>query len=664
MNGKTGFHFLLLLIALSASLAGCACGDDDDDNDDLGGPYDDDFTPDDDDVNDDTADDDVNDDVDDDDTTDWIEPTAWDDFQEAERQIELANFSNAMVYYETCIEKLLDDEPLNDGPAPDLTLERAEYGWTFMMTTIPLRIIESFLSGWLSADDVKTMMEQSLRDIGAYPEDQPTSLISVYLYEIILPLLEKGCARLDHARAAENFVYRMPPMRFVLMNMAIEIPATTGSDGRGEHDRTDAHFLAVFYHLIHSSALVVTTQNLDTDAGRIDDILNILMSGDFADMIGLLDDFPNLLTLHDDEEIDGPALMTKAHREWMASLAALNDDNDADGHYYMDDNDTPASSSDDFVDPGEKPDDFADSLQMETDDQLDDILSHSAFGGVSINISADGVKIGTSGVIGILNAALAFTSDEMLRDIESCLMGFYPPEADANGMDDEIASGVSTGLTDDTLTDAGASFAADELVGRVLNPNVDQPAQHETNTTFSIVGNTATTIIVEGDMTAVAQAGDTYSIGDGFIDDKPLDVSEVLHTLIGNFVTPICDTGFYLSELYEVPIGIREILPAWDTATGDPAYFYLIVDRTETYLDDNGNGRYDPGIDSFIDADHDWGDMHFAADGYFQPYYFFFPDGRLGGLLQYGGDWANHNSTDNLNRIVSGIFMLTQGGAR
>jgi hypothetical protein len=659
MFWKTGLASLFIFAAVLVLLPGCRCGDDDDD-DDFDGPYgDDDATGD-----DDTSDDDVDDDSDDDADDDWIEPTAWDDFQEAERQVELANFSTALVYYADCIEKLTDDEPRNDGPAPELTLKRAEYGWTLMLTTLPLRIIESFLSGWLDAGQLAAMMEESLRDIDAYPEDQPTSLISVYLYEIILPLLDLGCKRLDHARAAEDFVYRMPPMRFVLMNTAIEIPAVGDEDGRGEHDRTDAHLMATFYHLIHSSALAVTSQNLDTDAGRIDDILAILMNGDFADIMGLLEDFPSLLTLHDDAEIDGAAILDQAHRQWMTSLAALFDDNDADGLYSVDNNGTPGNPFDDFPDPGELPDDFGDSLRAESDDQEDDIIRQGAFG-ISLNIRANGSEVGAGGVIGLLNLALGLVSDDLLRDVESCLMGLFPPEENAdNRMDDEMGTGVSTGLTADTLSDASSSYAPDALVGYVLNPNVNQPAQSEANITFPIIANTSTTIYVVGDMTSSAQVGDTYSVGDGWIDDKPFDISALLHALMGNFVTPNCQTGFYLSEPYDVPFGIRDILPAWDEADGNPDFFLFVVDRTETYTDENSNGQYDPGIDPFVDADHVWGDFNFPADGVFQPTYFYFPDGRLGGLLQYGGDWAGHDPTDNLNRIVSGIFTLVEGGLR
>ncbi len=75
-----------------------------------------------------------------------------------------------------------------------------------------------------------------------------------------------------------------------------------------------------------------------------------------------------------------------------------------------------------------------------------------------------------------------------------------------------VGRGTSTALTADTLTDAAASFplpnpatGAAGLTGLRLNPNT---AQDET---FMIIANTATTITVAGDMTAVAAPGHEYS---------------------------------------------------------------------------------------------------------------------------------------------------------
>ena len=650
--------FILIVILFLAGCLACDQKESDDSTTSDSGPSDND---DDDDDNDDDDNDDNDDDDNDDD--DWISPTAWDDFLAAEEQVTLSNFSTAMDYYDRCVLKLRDDEPLNDGPVEPMTLEKAEYGYVLMMTTTPLRIIEYFLAGWLTGADVKEIMEQSLINAGFDTDQQPTSLITVYLKEIIVPLLKVGCERLDHARANESFEYRMPVMRFLFNGSAFEIPSITGNDGLGEHDRSEAHLMAGLYHFITSAALVVTTQNLDTTAARIDDILDILMSGDFSEMLSLLEEFPALLTLHDDEEIDGPALMMEAHIHWMLSFDAFFDDDDKDGAWFTDDNGTPFWIFDDFTDPGEKPDDFYDSWKTESDAQFDDIIGRVATDWVSLNVSINGQPIGTGGILGILlSTILPYLIENVAEDAGSVLMGFYPPESnDANGLDDDIAFGTSTGLSASILTDATASFVPGDLKGFILNPNIDQPAQTEANETFVIVDNSATTISVSGNMTLVAQSGDVYSVGDGWIDDRPIDISWLISLLIGNFVPPGSDLGFYISQFYDEPFNFRDILPIWDEDLGDPSFYNFIVDQSETYTDINGNGQYDYGVDTFTDAGHAFDTYNYPADGFFQPYYFFFPDGYLGGLLTYDGDWKTHDPTDNLNRIVSGILMLIGG---
>ncbi len=59
-----------------------------------------------------------------------------------------------------------------------------------------------------------------------------------------------------------------------------------------------------------------------------------------------------------------------------------------------------------------------------------------------------------------------------------------------------------------TLIDGSASWAENEHSGRLLNPDTSQNKQ------FVIVGNTATTITVWGDVTEIAQIGDLYKIFD------------------------------------------------------------------------------------------------------------------------------------------------------
>jgi parallel beta-helix repeat protein len=70
--------------------------------------------------------------------------------------------------------------------------------------------------------------------------------------------------------------------------------------------------------------------------------------------------------------------------------------------------------------------------------------------------------------------------------------------------------GKSTELFDSTLTDDSANWPADSLIGLALNPNVTQQAH------FTIIGNTATSITVSGDLSAVAAAGGFYTIADDF----------------------------------------------------------------------------------------------------------------------------------------------------
>ena len=645
MKGLERVLILFLALAMMLIVASCDCDDSDDDNDE----------------GDDDDDDDDDDDNDDDDD-DWIEPTAWDDFLAAEKQVELSNFSTAMNYYDSCILKLSDDEPFNDGPVEPLTLQKAQYGYVITLSVGPMRIVEAFLAGALDSKALVKMMEEAVENAGFDTEDLPTSLLTVYLKEIILPMIELAVDRIDAARSVENFVYPMPPIRILLFNQAFEIPAITNADGRGEHDRTEAHLIASLYHLILSSAQVVNAQNIDSDLPRIDEVLALLMSGDIMEILAFVFSYPEMLTLHNDEEIDGPALMASAHLDWIESIEAFSDDNDKDGYYFIDDNGTPLNATDNFPDPGELPDDFYDSWMLETDDQLDDIVRRADKNKVSLNIKLNGEEVGQSGTSVIINLVLSMLTDSVMSEITPTILGFYPPEVlDRNGLDDDIASGASTALTATTLTDNSANFEPGELVGSVLNPNVAQPELTDANVTFAIVGNTVDTITVEGNMTTVAKAGDEYSVGDGWIDDRPIDLSLVLRLFIGNFVPSNAEVGFYIAGPYDEPSDLRDALPLWDEILGDPAFYGFVVDQTETYDDLNGNGRYDADVDTFTDADHTFGTLTFPADGAFQPYYLFFPDGTLGGAIVYDGDFYDKDPTDCLNRIVSGLLTLIGG---
>lgn len=59
-----------------------------------------------------------------------------------------------------------------------------------------------------------------------------------------------------------------------------------------------------------------------------------------------------------------------------------------------------------------------------------------------------------------------------------------------------------------TITDSAANYATGELVGRVITPDVDTPAN-----SYPIIGNTATTIEVSGDITANVTVGRRYRLG-------------------------------------------------------------------------------------------------------------------------------------------------------
>ena len=73
-------------------------------------------------------------------------------------------------------------------------------------------------------------------------------------------------------------------------------------------------------------------------------------------------------------------------------------------------------------------------------------------------------------------------------------------------VDNAVARGESTDLTDTILTDSGADWTAGALVGLRLNPDTTQ------TTTFSISANDATTVTVSGGLTGVAALGDSYVI--------------------------------------------------------------------------------------------------------------------------------------------------------
>lgn len=66
---------------------------------------------------------------------------------------------------------------------------------------------------------------------------------------------------------------------------------------------------------------------------------------------------------------------------------------------------------------------------------------------------------------------------------------------------------VTTSLTDDTLEDAHANWPINSLVGRALVPDISVPG-----TTFTILSNTATQIVVSASMTGSIAVGNYYRV--------------------------------------------------------------------------------------------------------------------------------------------------------
>jgi len=656
-----------------ATLCGCDCdwdfdmdfdhgpGCDDDDTPPAEGELDDD-TDDDDDDNDDDDDDDTADDdsVDDDVTTD---DTAWEDMRWAEMEMAAANFSNALVYFRSARDKLEDDDPDNDGPVAAEDIERCRYGEALMLLTLPLAIAAAFLDDLLPAEEIEEAMLDALGVDD--PGDLPTDLITVYLLEIILPQLDRAIAGIDAAQAA-TWSYALPQIKIMLFGHAVKIPAETVED-EGEHDNGEAALLGAAYHAARGVLRMLAANDIDTGAPNIDTWLNLLSSGDLTVLLDLCDQFPDFLTVHDPSAgpgIDGPALLAGAKADFAAALAALTDDNDGDGHYWLDDNDTPLNPSDDFVDPAETGDDLLDALRGESDEQTDDILRYEN-GRFAVNVEVDGQSLADGGAGWLLDLLEILALDSLVTDLNRSLAGTYPPEDnDEDGYDNDAALGVSTELTATTLTDATAAWTPGALVGAVLNPNVEQAAQYDLLLLYPIVDNTATTVTVAGDLTETAQAGDTYSSGDGVADDRPADLSLLLRLLCGNYLPNDAQVGVYLAAMFDNSPGLRYQLPLWDEDLGSPIFYTFVVDETESYIDNNANGKWDPGIDTLVDAAHAFGPLSFAADGAYQPYYFFFPEATFADTLRYAGGLAGTEPTDALNRIVSGLLVLLGKGVR
>jgi hypothetical protein len=667
-----GLPFVFLLSLIVCGLAGCG-GDsesspeqaqnsdddqspDDDDNDDQS-PDDDDDNDDDD--NDDNDNNDNDDDNDNDDTA--TEGTAWENMRRAEAHIADANFSVALTEYRVAIAKLTDDDPDNDGPVEPMDLARCRYGRALMQLIIALPLIEDFIGDFIGPKELTAELNAALGL--ETTDDIPTSLITVYLLEIILPMFDDLLADLEAPRAAEDFVYRLPPIRFVWFNHAIEIPGET-VDGLGEHDRADAHLLAALCYELRATLHHVAAHDLDNGAMNIDYWLALLQNLDL--LVQEMNRFPNFLGLHDagdPDGIDGFALLAAAKRDTQRFINTLNDDNDGDGHFWLDDNDTPLNPFDDFIDPAEVGDDWLDALRLETDDQTDDIVRWQN-GRLQLNVRIDGALVGAETNV-LLNTFVALMSDATLTALSQSWFGADPPEAaNEDGYDNDLAQGESTALSATTLTDLTAAWTPGALIGAVLNPNVNQPEEFEALQVFAITANTATTVTIAGDLTAVAEAGNIYSIGDGVADDQPMDLSLLVNLFAASYVPADAETGLFLAAIYDNSVSVRDILPRFDLAVGDPEFSYFVVDRTESFIDNNSNGIWDPGIDTLLDAAHSYGGQSYAPDGLYQPYYFFFAEPTFGGALIFGGGWEGVDPHDALNCLVSAFLVRLGKGGR
>ena len=89
---------------------------------------------------------------------------------------------------------------------------------------------------------------------------------------------------------------------------------------------------------------------------------------------------------------------------------------------------------------------------------------------------------------------------------ENGFQAIIPSDLEYVSTDRDIHAQI-TGLTDTVLTDSSANFAVDELAGRDLVPDIDNPG-----TTFAITANTATTITVASGLLAASAIGKHYRV--------------------------------------------------------------------------------------------------------------------------------------------------------
>ena len=517
--------------------------------------------------------------------------TAWEDLRSAEAELGRYNYSTAARYYDEAIRKLSDADACNDGPVSPVDLCHAEYGAALSRMTVPLGIIDEFLSGILAGGPVNLSRYLPSAPPTGETRRLPVSLITDYLREMILPPLDQAIERLDHARTCDGFSYAMPVLRLGFLGATLAVPASTPT-GTGEHDLGEVHLLDALLHVARFLCRVVLSANLNLDADRIDDILNIIIGGSPEEMVELLDRYPNLLTLNTPAEsgVDGRLALAEAKADLIRALELLFDDDDGDGHYWLDDGGTPFDPFDDRLDPDELADDFFDGVTGETDDQHDDVarwLDRSTRYALGVNASVDGVSL-ENPVVGLVLRGLLMALDAGgMEKLDRALRGNLPPEPDA-------LAGRPNGRDDD---------------------------------------------------------------GDGQRDDGPLDVTGLLPLLTGQAALPPGGRlGVLLNALFDAAPDARSLLPAWDTVGGDPDTLWFVVDRTERFEDRNGNGTYDPGVDTLHDADHRHGGAFHPADGQYEPFYFYFPNPTFSGALHYGGALAEVSAHDAANLVLGPLL--------
>ncbi len=498
------------------------------------------------------------------------------DLQRAEEEMGGANFSTAYVYYELALEKLLDDDPSNDGDVPADAVERASYGSVLTLITLPLKIAEGFIQSWLLGDRhpvSRFIKEDYLRRSGSY--ELPTNLVTVYLLEFILPDLDRSIARIDSILEGPDFAYPLPPIRLALFGHAYELPHAGDEQGLGRHDLVEASLLSTLLHMGRWLARSVTAYNLDMDVANIDAILEILMSGDLTEIFSLVQEYPHLLTLSSLETngVDGAEMLASAHEDLKDTIHRIRDDEDGDGQW--------ETLPDGQIDPEELPDDFFDALAQDSGSQVDHIVGRAA-NGFSLNVRDNGTPMEGGLAEAALNLLVqALFHPALVKTVEKMCLADAPPELRAfNGIDDDC---------------------------------------------------------------------------DGVVDDVPLPVGLAI-SLLG-----IPDwSGLYGPDLFPAAFftqapDVRDLLPAWDEELGDPGWFGIVVDRTETYDDVNGNGRYDPGVDILDDAPHTYGHHSYPPDGRYQPVFLFIDDPTLGSILGYRFGAHPGDDLNLLNLLVSGL---------